>query len=134
MSFLSGLGKILGVAGGAIAAPFTGGLSPAALPGILGAGGAAVSALSQGSAQNRDAQFSGQLDLAQILAQNARDKNNANSQYLKDFASQQMTNQDTQQDGWRKLLSTEHALNPQAMPNVSPYAAKQSAPTGQVTQ
>lgn len=36
MSFLSGLGKVLGIGGSAVAAPFTGGASLAGLPAILG--------------------------------------------------------------------------------------------------
>ena len=55
MGFWSGLGKVLGVAGAGIAAPFTGGTSLSALPAILGAGGAALGALGQSAATNRGA-------------------------------------------------------------------------------
>lgn len=134
MSFLSGLGKILGVAGGAVAAPFTGGASLSALPAILGAGGAAVGAMSNAAAQNRGAAFGGQLDLASILAQRDAQLQNLRAQADNDYTANQIARENsgmaTRDDAWRKLLSAQHTISPAAMPNVSPYAMAQRQPTG----
>jgi len=104
------------------------------LSAIFGAGGAGLGAYANAQAGNRGQQFGGQLGLADLLQQNTNAANNANSQYLRDYEGQQVTNQATQQDAWRKLLSTEHTLNPSTMPNITPYAAKTPAPTAQLTQ
>jgi len=101
---------------------------------ILGGGGNAVAGIANAMAGNRGSQFSGQALLAQLLQNSTNSANAANSQYLNDYENQQKTNQATQQDAWRKLLSTEHTLNPSPMPNITPYAAKTPAQTGQMTQ
>lgn len=122
MSFLSGLGKILGTVGSVAAIPFTGGASMAALPAILGAGGAALGAIGQGKAMNRDAQFSGQLDLEKLLME--RDAQAFNQQIAR---AQEGRTSGT--DAWRKLLAAEHVGTPGARPNVSPYGVPQRQAT-----
>lgn len=102
--------------------------------GILSGGGTAAAGIANAMANNRGDKFTGQALLAQLLQNSTNAGNAANSQYLTDYENQQKTNQATQQDAWRKLLSTEHTLNPTPMPNITPYAAKTPAPTGQMTQ
>ncbi len=116
MSFWGGLGKVLGVAGGAIAAPFTGGASLAAiLPAVLGAGGAAAGAIADSKANNRGAQYSGQLDLEKLLM--ARDQQFQNQQIQREQEGRAGTT-----DAYRKLLSAQHIGTPSAQPHLSPYS------------
>lgn len=102
MGFWSGLGKVLGVAGGALAAPFTGGAS--LIPAIAGAAGAGIGAIGQAKAQNRGEQFGGQMDLERLLMQ------------------REMMNQQGQSDAFRKLQAAQRVLNPGPMPQLSPYS------------
>lgn len=119
MGFLSGLGKVLGVAGAGLAAPFTGGGSLAALGPLLGAGGALASGLgakSQADANNRGEKFSGQLDLERLLMD--RDKQ------AQDLAiSREQEGRTGQTDAFRKLLSSQHILTPATQTHLSPYSA-----------
>lgn|SRR5574341_1864314 len=115
MGFWGGLGKVLGVAGSAIAAPFTGGTSLAWLPGVLGAAGAGLGAISQGKAQNRDAQYAGQMDLEQLLMQRDRD-------YWNQLLSREQEGRAGQSDAWRKLMSAQRVMSPGARPQLSPYS------------
>ena len=126
MSLGSILGKIGMAAAPIIAAPFTGGLSLSALPAILGAGGAALGALSQGGAQNRDAQFSGQMDLAQLLMQRDTALQNLRAQADNDYTANQIAREQsgmaTRGDAWHKLLAAQHTLSPGAQPQLAgPY-------------
>lgn len=104
------------------------------LANILGMGGQGLGAIANSQAGNRGAQFTGQLGLAQLLQNSVNSANNANSQYQTDSIAHQKSDDDTQQYAWRKLLSTEHLMNPQAMPNISKYATQAPAPTGQALQ
>lgn len=116
MGFLSGLGKVLGVAGAGLAAPFTGGASLAALGPILGAAGAGLGAASQAKANNRGEQYGGQLDLEQLLM--ARDSQNQNMNIAREQEGRA-----GQTDAFRKLLSAQHLLTPATQTHLSPYSA-----------
>jgi hypothetical protein len=116
MGFLSGLGKVMGIAGAGLAAPFTGGGSLAALGPILGAAGAGLGAVSQSKANNRGEQFGGQLDLEKLLME--RDK-----QYQDMTISREQEGRAGQTDAYHKLLSAQHVLNPAPMTHLSPYSA-----------
>ncbi len=110
MGFWSTLGKIgLGV-GGAVAAPFTGGAS--LIPTLIGAGGAAAGAISQGQANNRGEKFGGQLDMERALIER-----------------ELMSNQ-SRQGAWRGLQSAQHVINPGPRPQLSKYsvAPRQAGP------
>jgi hypothetical protein len=122
MGFLSGLGKVLGVAGAGIAAPFTGGGSLAALGPLLGAAGAGLGAVSQSKANNRGEQYGGQLDLEQLLM--ARDSQNQNMNIAREQEGRA-----GQTDAFRKLLSAQHVLTPAAHTSLSPYSAAPRTPT-----
>ena len=81
MGFLSTLGKIGAVAAPIAAIPFTGGMSMAALPGILSAGAGALGAIGQvaggaskGAQQGRQQDTQNLLLQQQLLQQQARDK------------------------------------------------------------
>jgi hypothetical protein len=123
MGFWGTLGKIGGAIGGIAAAPFTGGGSLAALPAILGAGGAALGAISQGKAQNRGAEFGGQLDLERLLME--RD-----AQFFNQNIAREQEGRAGASDAWRKLLSAQHTISPTPRPNVSPYSAAPRQATG----
>jgi hypothetical protein len=111
MGFWSTLGKIGGAVGAGVAAPFTGGTSLSALPAILGG----VGAFSQGQAQNRGAEFSGQLDLEQLLMQ--RD-----DQFLDQQLAREQEGRTGASDAWRKLLAAQRVTNPGPRPSLSPYS------------
>lgn len=115
MSWLSGLGKALGVAGSVIGAPFTGGASLGALPTILSAGGKAAGALAQGQAANRGTQYEGQLDLERLLMDRDR-------QYQDQQIQREQAGRTSETDTLRKLLSAQHVGNPAAMTQLSPYS------------
>lgn len=115
MGFWSGFGKVLGAAAPIIAAPFTGGGSLAALPAILGAGGAALGAAGQGMAQNRGAEFQGQMDLERLLMDRDRDRFGMGLQ-------REQEGRLGRDDAWRKLLSSQRVLSPSARPQLSPYS------------
>lgn len=122
MAFLSGLGKVLGIAGAGVAAPFTGGGSLAALGPILGAGGAALGAISQSKAQNRGAEFTGQMDLEKLLLDRERQ--------AQAFAiAREQEGRAAQRDAYRNLRAAEHLGSPGALPAISPYAVARRAPT-----
>ena len=99
MGFWGTLGKIgLGV-GGAIAAPFTGGAS--LIPTLIGAGGAAAGAISQGQAHNRGEKFGGQLDMERALIE------------------RELMNQQSRKGAWQGLLSAQHVANPGPRPQLA---------------
>ncbi len=138
MGWASILGK-LGAVGAGIAAPFTGGTSLAALGPLLGAGGAALGAFSGGQAQNRDAQFSGQLDLAQLLNKREMDRQgllaSADNDYTANQIGRETSGMQTRNDAWRKLLSAQHTLSPGAQPQLAgPYNIAPRQATGAETQ
>jgi hypothetical protein len=114
MGFWSGLGKVLGVAAPIVAAPFTGGASLLATG--LGAAGAAAGAFSQGQAQNRGAEFAGQLDLERLLME--RD-----DQFLDQQLAREQEGRESATDAYRKLLSAQRVLNPGPRPSFSTYSA-----------
>lgn len=134
-----GLGSILGKIGGSIGAiagaPFTGGASLAALGPILGAGGAALGGFASDSAKNRDAQFSGQMDLATLLNQREMQRQQLTAGADNDYTSNQIARSQegraSGQDAWRKLLASQHTLDPGARPQLAgPYnvAPRQANP------
>ncbi len=116
MSIWGTLGKI-GLAGaGAIAAPFTGGASLAAvLPSIIGAAGAGIGGIAASHANNRGEKYSGQLDLERLLLE--REQQNQQMQIAREQEGRAGTS-----DAWRKLLSSSHTLSPGAHPQLSPYS------------
>lgn len=118
MSFWKTLGKIGMAAAPIVAAPFTAGTSLSWLPAALGAGGAALGAASQGSAQNRDAKFSGQMDLEKLLME--RDQQSQNMRI-----SREQEGRASGTDAWRKLLASERILgnaSGSSRPSLSPYS------------
>jgi hypothetical protein len=137
---LTNIFKGLLAGGAAVAAPFTGGTSLAALPAILGGASTALGAFGQGKAQNRDAQFSGQQDLAQIVMANelARAGLNANSDrdYFDQTLQREQEGRAGRKDAWAGLMSAQHTLNPGARPqlagpyNVAPRQASDAERTG----
>lgn len=126
MGFWSTLGKIGGAAAAGIAAPMTGGASLMSLPTILGGAGAALSAGSAQSANNRGNQYAGQMDLAQLLM--ARDlarlglERNADNDYLDNQIAREQEGRAGRQDAWKALLSAQHTMSPGAKPQLSPYS------------
>lgn len=138
MSLKSIFGK-LGAIGLGAAAPFTGGASLAGLPAILGAGGAALGAFSGGQAQNRDAQYSGQMDLAQLLNQREMQRQQLEANSQNDAFSQNLQRSQegraSGQDAWRKLLSAQHTMTPGAQPQLAgKYNVAPRQATGAETQ
>lgn len=129
MSWLSNIGKILGGVGSVAAAPFTGGTSLAWLPAALGAGGAALGAIGQSKAQNRDAQLGAQSDMDRQLLLRAQ----LDAQGDRDFFDQGIRREEEGRasgtDAWKKLLMAQRTLSPAQRPNVSPYSAPQRMPT-----
>lgn len=123
MSFWGGLGKVLGTVGSVAAAPFTGGTSLAWLPAALGAGGAALGAIGQSKAQNRDAQYSGQLDLERLLM--ARDQ-----QQFNNTLAREQDGRESGSDAWRKLLAAQRTISPGPRPQLSPYSVAPRQATG----
>lgn len=127
-----GLGSILGKIGKGVLNVATGGIS-GSLADILGAGGAAAGSMANAAASNRDAQYSGQMDLAQILAQRDIELQRLRAQSDNDFTSNQIARETsgaaTRGDAWRKLLSAQHTANPSALPMVSKYQAPQRMPS-----
>lgn len=83
MGFWSGLGKVLGGIGGAVAAPFTGGASLAWLPAALGAGGAALGAMSGSAANNRGATIEAMLAQDRNRREGAQDQRSSESDALR---------------------------------------------------
>lgn len=108
-----GFFKGLGMVGGALAAPFTGGAS--LIPTIAGAAGAGLGAIAQGKAQNRGAEFEGQLGLEQLLMQRDRD-----------FFNQQIAREQEgragSSDAFRKLLASQRVKSPGPRPQLSKYS------------
>src|ERR1041384_8676167 len=100
MSLGSILGKIAGVG-----ASFIPGVGPA-LSGILGAAGSAAGSMANASAQNRDAQFSGQMDLASLLANRDLALQNLRAPGGNDHTSNQTAREQsglgTRADAWEK--------------------------------
>lgn len=129
MGFWSTLGKIGGAAGSIAAIPFSGGLSMAALPGILGAGGAALGAIGQSQAQNRDAKLGAQSDLEQLLLQRAQIDAQSDRDYFDQGIRREQEGRASGTDAYRKLLAAQRTLSPGERPNVSPYAAPRRQPT-----
>lgn len=123
MGFWGGLGKVLGAVAPIAAAPFTGGASLAALPGILGAAGQGLGALSQGQAQNRGAQFEGQLALEKLLME--RDQ-----QGFSNAIAREQEGRAGSTDAFRKLLAAQRVSNPGARPQLSPYSVAPRQATG----
>lgn len=121
MGFWGALGKGLGIVGGAVAAPFTGGAS--LIPMIAGAAGAGLGALSQAKAQNRGEQFGGQLSLEQLLMQ--RDQQNFQNQIAREQEGRAGAS-----DAWKKLLSAQHVISPNLPPTLSPYSQAPRQATG----
>lgn len=128
MGFLSGLGKILGIGGSLAAAPFTGGSSLAWLPAALGAGGAALGALGQGQAQNRGAQFGGQMDLSSLLLSRELGQAGLQGDADQDFFNQNLMREQegraSRNDAMRSLMGAGRVLNPGPRPQLSPYSVK----------
>ncbi len=116
------LGKIGMAVGGAAAAPFTGGAS--LLPTILGAGGAALGAISQSQAQNRGEKFGGQIDLERLLME--RERNHQTMQI-----NREQEGRASSSDAMRKLLGATHLLSPGSRPQLSPYSVTPRAVTTQ---
>lgn len=97
MGFLSTLGKIGAVAAPIAAIPFTGGMSMAALPGIIGGAGGALSALgsvaggaAKGSAEQRRDDGNMSLLFQQLAQQAARDQANFGQQGARDVYQSQI--------------------------------------------
>lgn len=109
MGFWGTLAKIGGIA----AAPFTGGAS--LIPTIAGAASAGLGALAQGKAQNRGAEFGGQLDLERLLMERERG-------YQDMRIGREQEGRAGQTDAWRKLLAANYAQNPGPRPQLSPYS------------
>jgi hypothetical protein len=128
-----GLGGIFKGIGKGLLNVATGGIS-GTIADLLGAGGSAAGAMSHGAAQNRDAQFSGQMDLASLLMQRDAELQRLRAGADNDYTSNQIARENsgmaTRGDAWHKLLSAQHTLSPAQMPNVSPYAAPQRQATG----
>jgi hypothetical protein len=124
MGWLKNIARVAAVG----AAPFTGGASLAALPMInaIGAGGAALSAGSQASAQNRGSQFGGQMDLANLLMQRDFGRLGLEGEADRDFFNQTIGREQEgragREDAWRKLQSAQRTLSPGARPSLSPYS------------
>lgn len=110
--WLKGLGK---VAGGLLGIGGGDGIDYDRLAGMLGQG---LGTFSQGQAQNRDAEFSGRLDLERLLMDRDRD-------YTTQQVVREQEGRAGGQDAWRRLLSAQRVLNPAQRPNVTPYAAPQ---------
>jgi hypothetical protein len=123
VGFWSGLGKIGGAIGSVAAIPFTGGLSAAALPGIIGAAGAGLGAISQGQAQNRGQEFEGQLDLERLLM-------DRDSQFFNQNMARQQEGRESGQDAWRRLLSAQRTISPGPRPQLSKYSIAPRQSTG----
>lgn len=123
MGFWGTLGKIGAAVGAGVAAPLTGGASLASLPTILGAGSAALGAISQGKANNRGAEFAGQLDLERLLMD--RDQQTFNNQITREQEGRASGN-----DAWRRLMAAQRVLSPGAKPQLSPYSIAPRMATG----
>ena len=109
MGFWSTVGKIAKVAAPVVAAPFTGGASLAALPGVIGAG---LGEISQSTAHNRGEKFGGQLDLERALIE------------------REFMNNQSRKSAWSGLKSAQHTINPGARPQLSPYSVAPRQSTG----
>lgn len=121
MGWLSALGKIGGIAGGIVGAPFTGGAS--LLPSILGAAGAGLGAISQGQAQNRGEQFGGQMDLEKLLLEREQ-------QLQQQQIAREQEGRTSGNDAWKRLLMAQHTIDPGARPQLSPYSVAPRQSTG----
>lgn len=107
MGFWSGLGKALTIGAGAVAAPFTGGMSLAAtLPAILGGAGSVIGAMGGAATQNRGSE-------ANFAQQAMRDHENAliNREVLK--LRQAEDSRTTEEDNFRKALVSALGMNMQ---------------------
>ena len=111
MGFLSGLGKILGIAGGAAFAPFTGGAS--LIPSLISAGGSVASGLAGGAQKGREAQNTAAQDAA-LFAQreNAAKENSLMGRAGLDL-QQRGFGQQSQSDAYKKALMSALAMNMQ---------------------
>ncbi|HYE17077.1 MAG TPA: hypothetical protein VEA69_01415 [Tepidisphaeraceae bacterium] len=81
----------------------------------IGSAGKALGAYSQGQAQNRDAELSGQFLLERLLME--RDSDHLNQLVKRDEAGRS-----GQKDAWRSLLSAQHFMQPSSRPSSSPYS------------
>lgn len=124
MGFWSTLGKIAAPIGAVAAAPFTAGTSLAWLPAALGAGGAALGAAGQASAQNRGEKFGGQIDLERLLMERE-----SQSQGLR--INREQEGRASASDAFRKLLGASRLLSPGTRPQLSPYSQKPRAITAE---
>lgn len=135
---LKGIGNI-GLSIGSSLIP-GGSLAKDALKAGIGAAGSAIGAMSQGGAQNRDAQFSGQMDLAQMLSLRDEELQRLRAQADNDYTSNQVAREQEgrvgRSDAWHKLLSAQHTLNPGAAPqlagkyNIAPRQASDAERSG----
>lgn len=119
------LGSIFGKIGKGALNIGTGGLS-GTLGDIFGAGGAGLGGYASDSAKNRDAQFSGQMDLAKLLNDREMERQrlgaNADNDYTSNQIARSQEGRASLQDAWRKLQSAQHVTNPGARPQLAgPY-------------
>lgn len=110
--WLKGLGKVVGgltgIGGG-------GGIDYGKLADVISGGGAALGAYGQGQATNRDARFSGQMDMEQLLMQRDRD-------YFNQMIAREQEGRASGTDAWRKLMAAQRTLSPGPRPQLSPYS------------
>lgn len=105
MSFLGTLGKIALGAGGAIAAPFTGGASLAAtLPSIIGAAGAGLGAASQASASNRGTQIDAALAQQREQDQQGQDYADQQQRYENELINREAEGRSAANDALKGVL------------------------------
>lgn len=111
MSAWSTLGKILGIGGAAIAAPLTGGLSLASVPGILTAAGTAASAAANTAAHNRGAAADLSLDTYRADLDRAKaEADNAIRAGQLDI-NRSAENRTERDDAWKRLMMADYVLN-----------------------
>jgi hypothetical protein len=130
MGWLGTLGKVLGGVGSIAAAPFTAGTSLAWLPAALGAGGAALGAIGQSKAQNRDAQLGAQNDLERLLLAREGIESGRDQDFYNQGIQREQEGRASGTDAWRKLLAAQRTIEPGARPQLSPYSVAPRQRTG----
>lgn len=85
--------------------------------------GGALGANSQASANNRGAQLAAGMDLERLLL-------DRDDTYFNQRIRREQEGRAGSSDAWRKLVSTDYAMNRPAQPNITPYAAPQRSLAG----
>lgn len=113
--------------GGGMFGGLLGGLTKFASNPLVQMASKGLGAFAQGQAQNRGAQFGGQLDLEALLM--ARDAQFQNQQIQREQEGRAGSS-----DAIRKLIAMQHLTNPGARPQLSPYSVAPRQATGMERQ